>query len=115
MNRSTRECIRYLSGSFTAFLDNTFTNPYFVSISALGSLVQIAGNKIDNFEKIQPVRVEEPLLKLLMDFNFIPPFYREEYYNDPVAVMETWGKIFAENWSGIQESAKVENNKRRGI
>lgn len=114
MNRSTRECIRYLSGSFTAFLDNTFTNPYFVSISALGSLVQIAGNKIDNFEKIQPVRVEEPLLKLLMDFNFIPPFYREEYYNDPVAVMETWGKIFAENWSGIQESAKVENNKRRG-
>lgn len=114
MNHSTRECIRYLSGSFTNFLDNTFTNPYFVSISALGNLVQIVGNKIDNFEKIQPVRVEEPLLRLLMDFNFIPPFYREEYYKDPAAVMETWGKIFAESWTSPKSSAEGEKNKRRG-
>lgn len=104
MNRSTRECIRYLSGSFTTFLDSTFKNPYFVSVSALGNKVQIQGNRIDNFEKIQPLRVEEPLLKLLMDFNFIPPFYREEYFTNPMGVMDMWGKIYAENWNGLQES-----------
>lgn len=115
MNRSTRECIRYLSGSFTTFLDNTFTNPYFVSISALGSLVQIAGNKIDNFEKIRPVRVEEPLLRLLMDFNFIPPFYREEYYEEPEAVMKTWGKVYAENWSDelLESSDSTDKSRKR--
>lgn len=96
MDRSTRECIQYLSGSFTKFLDDTFTKPYFVSLSALGNIVQISGNKIDNFEKIRPVRVEEPLLRLLMEFNFIPPFYREEYYENPMSVMEIWGKIYAE-------------------
>lgn len=111
MNRSTRRCIGKLSGSFTTFLDSTFEKPYYISISALGSKVQIAGNKIDNFEKIQPLRVEEPLLKLLMDFNFIPPFCRNEYYINPRGAMEIWGEKYAEKWSGLPEP-KTENKKK---
>lgn len=113
MNQSTMQCIRYLSGSFAAFLDHTFYKPHFVSVSALGSMVQIAGNRIDNFEKIRPVRVEEPLLRLLMDFNFIPPFHREEYFMDSKAVIDTWGRLFAERWTP-QSNSEEEQNRRRG-
>ena len=110
MNHSTQGCIQYLSGSFTNFLNNTFQNPYFVSVSALGSSVQIQGNKIDNYAKINPVRVEEPLIHLLMDMNFIPPFYMDEFYRDPQAVMEIWGENFAEVWNGT-ENAEPEETK----
>ena len=98
MSKSTRSCISYLSGSFTSFLETTFKEPYFVSLSALGSFVNISGNKLDNVAKIRPVRVEEPILKLLMDFNFLPKFCSDEYYADQQGVMNEWGKDFAENW-----------------
>ena len=99
MSKSTRACISHLSGSFTSFLETTFKEPYFVSLSALGSFVNISGNKLDNVAKIRPVRVEEPILKLLMDFNFLPKFCSDEYYADPQGVMNEWGKTFAENWA----------------
>lgn len=53
---------------------------------------------MDNVAKIRPVRVEEPILKLLMDFNFLPKFCSDEYYADQQGVMNEWGKDFAENW-----------------
>ena len=114
MSESTKACIAYLSGSFTTFLNATFDDPYYVSVSALGSRVQIRGNKIDSCEKISPVRVEEPLLRLLMEFNFIPPFYRDQYFDNPKGVMETWGKIYSENWTEIQEPEITEKKRKWG-
>lgn len=114
LDRSTKKCINHLSGNFTMFLNNTFKNPYYVSLSALGNQVQIRGDKIDNYEKIQPIRVEEPLLKLLMDFNFLPRFYMPQYYEDPQYVMEGWGKIFAETWSGWNKAAQTGKKKKPG-
>lgn len=116
MKQSTKACIQYLSGSFAFFLEETFENPYFVSLSALGREVQIKGNKIDNYQKIQPVRVEEPLLWLLMAFDFVPPFYHEAYFRIPEQVVREWAKNFAEEAEDLQEavSSKPENTRKGG-
>lgn len=98
MSQSTRNCISYLSGSFTSFLETTFKEPYFVSLSALGNIVNIRGNRLDNVAKVHPLRVEEPIIKLLMDFEFLPKFCSDEYYEAPQKVMNEWGRIYAENW-----------------
>lgn len=113
MHDSTQECIKYLSGSFTAFLHTIFKNPYFVSVSALGSEVVIDGNRLDNAAKISPVRVETPLMHLLMDFNFIPPFYREEYYHEPIALLNTWGEYFAEDWVPLEVPKEEEKKDKK--
>ncbi|MCD7868232.1 MAG: hypothetical protein LUG62_08615 [Clostridiales bacterium] len=113
MNLSTRACIRYLSGTLTNFLDTTFRNPYYLSLSALGNMVRIAGNRIDNHERIRPLRVEEPLLRLLMEFNFIPHFYQQDFYYDSAAVMEKWGRERAEIWTPPESAANADGGKKR--
>ena len=112
MSRSTEECIKYLSESFAAFLRTTFKDPYFVSVSALGSEVKISGGRLEDCRKIAPVRVEDPVVHLLMDFQFIPPFYREEFFEDPIAVMNTWGTYFAEEWKELEQQEKKEKKRR---
>ncbi|MDO4649088.1 MAG: hypothetical protein Q4B26_10600 [Eubacteriales bacterium] len=118
MNMSTRNCITYLSNSFTTFLDTTFKDPYYVSLSALGSEVQIRGNRIDNWMKIRPLRVEEPLIWLLMDLHVIPPFYAPTYLGNEFQAMEAWGTGFAENWYSAMQPQEPENNtgkKKKGL
>ena len=80
------------------FLDQTFFSPYYISVSALGAAVKVSGDNLDNFRLIHPIRVEEPLLYLLMRLNFVPPFFRGEFYDAPQRVVNEWGRNFAENW-----------------
>jgi len=98
MNQSTRACIQYLSRGLSNFLDQTFFSPYYISVSALGAAVKVSGDNLDNFRLIHPIRVEEPLLYLLMRLNFVPPFFRGEFYDAPQRVVNEWGRNFAENW-----------------
>ena len=113
MKKSTRACIQHLSGSFAFFLEETFENPHFVSLSALGSEVQIKGNRIDNYQRIKPVRVEEPLLWLLMAFDFVPPFYHEAYFRNPEQVVRVWVEHFAEEAEHLQEAVPQDNGDRK--
>lgn len=47
-----------------------------------------------------------------MEFNFVPKFYREEYFAAPGDFMQIWGEQYAERWT---EKAPEENaaKKRR--
>lgn len=101
LSRSTHDCIQYLSSGFADFLRQLFKQPYFTSVSALGNLVRIEGNLIDDWRRLNPVRVEEPIIYLLMQLNIIPPFHRHEYFYDAKAALNIWGKVYGLNWEPL--------------
>lgn len=97
MSRSTRQCVEMLSDSFSYYLSTVFERtPFYVSISALGDKVAVNGKTVDNPRNIAPVRIEDPILHLLMDLNFLPPFYRDLFYQFPEECMKVWKQRFAE-------------------
>ena len=98
MSQSTRECIQYLSRGLSNFLEQTFFMPYYISVSALGAGVKVSGDNLDNYQLIHPIRVDEPLIYLLMKLNFVPSFYRGEFFEVPQRVVNEWGENFAECW-----------------
>jgi hypothetical protein len=97
MSRSTRQCVERLSDSFSYYLSTVFERvPYYVSISALGDKVEVSGDKVDNPRNIAPIRIEEPIIHLLMDLNFLPPFNRDLFYQFPEECMKVWKERYAE-------------------
>ena len=97
MSRSTRQCVERLSDSFSYYLSTVFERvPYYVSISALGDKVEVSGDKVDNPMNIAPIRIEEPIIHLLMDLNFLPPFNRDLFYQFPEECMKVWKERYAE-------------------
>lgn len=58
----------------------------------------MSGDNLDNYQLIHPIRVDEPLIYLLMKLNFVPSFYRGEFFEVPQRVVNEWGENFAECW-----------------
>lgn len=81
------------------YLNNCFSDPYYTSISSLGPNVNVgtdtSGNRIiTNPNLINPLRVVDPVIYLLMRFGFLPAFYKMEagqaYEAENVAIISEW-------------------------
>lgn len=99
-NRGARQVIG-LDSNLASFLANTFNDPYCTSFSSLGSDSTIESDeesgthKVSSFARgIRPIRVENPILYLLIRFGFLPNYQMmekgERYEKHNCEILSEW-------------------------
>lgn len=77
--KGTRELVAR-DGSLHAYLNHTLNDPYYTSFSSLGAAVRINNDgpdgtrQVTNFNVLNPLRVVDPVLYLLIRLGFLPAF-----------------------------------------
>lgn len=100
LHYSTKTLIEHLDNGegFSPFLENTFADAAYISVSALGANVRlypkVENNKnvcyVDPVAAINPRFLQLPLAYLLMRFGFLPPVHQSNYYANQDEMFDEW-------------------------
>jgi hypothetical protein len=122
VNTGVLQLLDRLSRNVPNFINTQFDNAFYTMVSALGKRapkIDIANEKVMTPTAISPWRVADPMLRLLMKLNIIPPYDQTNVRSVPTekpderkarryrnnSLLNEWGEKYCTAWVNIPVDA----------
>lgn len=122
VNTGVLQLLEKLSRNVPNFINTQFDNAFYTMVSALGKRapkIDAANEKVLTPTAISPWRVADPMLRLLMKLNIIPPYDKTNARPDPTekpnerkarkyrnnSLLNEWGEKYCTAWVNIPVDA----------
>ena len=122
VNTGVLQLLDKLSRNVPNFINTQFDNAFFTMVSALGKRapkIDYANEKVTTPNAISPWRVTDPMLRLLMKLNIIPPYDQTNVRSNPTerpnerqarkyrnsGILNEWGEKYCTAWVNIPTDA----------